>query len=56
MTRDMAKTGATFEETWPRYRFAPLVGLVLALAERLKTIAKPATKSRPGRDTGPVYQ
>lgn len=56
MTRDMAKTAATFEETWPRYEFAPLVGLVLMLADRIRAIARPAAKSRSGRDTGPVYQ
>ena len=56
MTRDMAKTGATFEETWPRYPFAPLVALALMLASRIRAAGKPAPRNGAGRDTGPVLQ
>ena len=52
MTKDMAKTGATFENTWPRYPFAPLVALALMLAIRIKAARKPAGR----RGAGPVYQ
>ena len=52
MTRDMTKTDATFENTWSRYPFAPLVALALMLASRVRTVAKPAAKS----GAGPVFQ
>ncbi len=60
MTRDMAKIGATFEETWPRYPFAPLVGLALILAGRIRAARKPAgqggSNRRTGHGAGPVFQ
>jgi len=56
MTRDMAKTDATFEATWPRHQFAPLVGLVLALAQSIRAAASPADKRGNERRSGPVYQ
>jgi hypothetical protein len=56
MTRDMAKTGATFKNTYPRYPFAPLVALALMLARRIKAAGKPAGQSGARRGGGPVYQ
>jgi len=56
MTKTMVKNGATFEDTWPRYPFAPLVALALMLASRIKATAKPASQSGAGRGAGPVYQ
>ena len=52
MTKDMVKNGATFENTYPRYPFAPLVGLGMALASRINTARKPASR----HGAGPVYQ
>ena len=52
MTETMVENRATFEDTWPRYPFAPLVALALMLASRIKTTAKPASR----HGTGPVYQ
>ena len=45
-------TKVTFENTFPRYPFAPLVGLGLALASRIKPARKPASR----RGAGPDYQ
>ncbi|GBE43901.1 hypothetical protein BMS3Bbin10_01984 [bacterium BMS3Bbin10] len=43
----------TFENTYTRYPFAPLVDLGLAIAKWLKRAAKTAGKSRPSdRHTG----
>jgi hypothetical protein len=56
MTKEMAKTGATFENTYPRYPFAPLVALALMLANRIEATRKPAGQSSTGRGAGPVYQ
>jgi len=56
MTRDTTKTGATFENTFPCYPFAPLVALALMLANRIKAARKPAGQSGTGRGAGPVYQ
>jgi hypothetical protein len=56
MTKSMVKNGATFENTWPRYPFAPLVELALALASRIKPAGKPAGQRGAGRGAGPVYQ
>jgi len=56
MTRDMTVTGMTFENTYPRYPFAPLVALALMVARRIKAGGKPAGQSAAGRGAGPVYQ
>lgn len=52
MTNTIVKNGATFENTWPRYPFAPLVALALMIASRIRVTGKPAKR----HDTGPVYQ
>ena len=56
MTEIMMKNGATFEDTWPRYPFAPLVALALALAGKIKASEKPASQNGTGHGAGPVYQ
>ena len=56
MKKDMTMTGATFENTYRRYPFAPLVALALMIASRIKATAKPASQSGAGRGAGPVYQ
>ena len=38
-------TGPTFENTYPRYPFAPLVALALMLANRIKAARKAARKA-----------
>ena len=52
MTKTMVENRATFEDTWPRYPFAPLVELALMLASRIKATARPASR----QGAGPVYQ
>lgn len=52
MTNTIVKNGATFEDTWPRYPFAPLVALALMIASRIRATGKPAKR----HGTGPVYQ
>ena len=56
MTRDVTMAGATFENTYPRYAFAPLVALALMVASRIKAARKQAGQSGTGRGAGPVYQ
>ncbi len=53
MTKETAKdtTEATFENTYPRYPFAPLVELALNLAGRIKAAKKPADQP----DAAPVF-
>jgi hypothetical protein len=46
----MAMTKATFENTYPRYPFAPLVELALMIANRIKPTDEPVGL----RDTTPV--
>ncbi len=52
MKKIMVKNGATFEDTYPRYPFAPLVALALILASWIKAARKPASR----HGAGPVYQ
>ena len=52
MTKDMVKNRATFENTYPRYPFAPLVALALMLASWIKVAKKPAGQC----GAGPVFQ
>ncbi len=52
MTKNLVKTVATFEETYPRYPFAPLVALALILASWINAAPKPASR----QGSGPVFQ
>ncbi len=52
MTKSMVETGATFEDTYPRFPFAPLVALALMLASWIQAARKPASR----HGAGPVYQ
>lgn len=52
MTKNMVKNVATFEDTYLRYPFAPLVALALILASWINAAPKPASR----HGAGPVYQ
>ena len=52
MTKNIVKNVATFEDTYPRYPFGPLVALALILASWINATPKPASR----HSAGPVYQ
>ena len=51
-----ATTKATFENTYPRYPFAPLVELGIMLAGRIKAAEKPDEKPVGQRGTAAVIR